>query len=66
MTSTLQQSNNSEVWNSKTINRFTTDAVEDYFNKTRDVKSMHGDVLSIEEIRCGTFFIENEKKEQNL
>ena len=64
MTNTLQPSNNSTVWNSKSSTRFRTEAVRDHFNKTRDVKTMHGDAMSILKIRCGTYFVENEKKEE--
>ena len=66
MTNTLKQSNNSKKWNSKASSWFRTEAVRDHFNKTKDVKTMDDYAISIEKIRCGTYFIENEKKEGNL
>ena len=53
------------MWNSEASTRFRTEAVRDLFYKTKEVKTMHGDAMSIEEKRCGTCFIENEKKEEN-
>ena len=66
MTNTLQPSNNSKLWKSEASTRFRTEAVRDHFKKSRDVKTMHDDAISTEKIRCGTYFTENEKKEENL
>ena len=65
MRNTLQQSNNSKVWNTVATTRFRTEAVRDLFNKIKEVKTMLGDAISIEKIRCGTYFIENRQKEEN-
>ena len=66
MSDTLQSSNNSRVWNSEAITRFRTEAVRDHFKKSRELKTMHDDATSTDKIRCETYFIENEKKEENL
>ena len=66
MTNTLQPSNNSKVWNSEASTRFRTEAVRDHFKKSREEKTLHADAISAEKIRCGTYFIENEKKEEHL
>ena len=66
MTNTLQPSNNSKVWNSEASTPFRTEGVRDHFKKSRDVKTMHDDAMSTEKIRRGTYFIANEKKEENL
>ena len=42
---TLKQGNNSKMWNSKASTRFRTKAVRDHFNKTKDVKTMHGGTI---------------------
>ena len=44
----------------------TLEAVRNHFNKTRDVKTMYGGAKLIGKIRCGTYFVENEKKEENV
>ena len=66
MTNTLQPSNSLKVWNSEASPRFRTEAVRDHFKKSRDVKTMHDDAIATEKVRFETYFIENEKKEENL
>ena len=66
MTNTLQPSNNSKMLNDKGNTRFRTEAVRDHFNKTRHVKTMYGCAKLIGKIRCGMYFVENEKKEENV
>ena len=44
----------------------TLEAVRNHFNKTRDVKTMYGGAKLIGKIRCGTYFVENEKKEESV
>ena len=60
-----QSSNYLKVWNSEARTRFRTEAVRDRF-KTSDLKTMHDDAIPIEKIRCGTYFIENEVKADNV
>ena len=43
---------------------FRIEANERSFQKKKDM--LHGDAIQIEKRRCGTCFIENEKKEENL
>ena len=57
MTNKLQPKHNSEILNSEASNWFSTEAVRDHFNKTRDVKTMHDDAISTEKIRSITYFI---------
>ena len=66
MANTLQPSNNSKVWNSETSSRFRTETVNEHFEKARDVNTIYNDAISTEKTRCGTYFIKNEKKEENL
>ena len=66
MTNTLQPNNNSKVWNSEASTRFRTKAVRDHFKKSTDVKRMYDDAISTEKIRCETYVIKIEKKEENL
>ena len=44
----------------------TLEAVRNHFNKTRDVKTMYGGAKLIGKIRCETYFVENEKKEESV
>ena len=66
MANALQPSNNSKVLNSEASIPFRTEVVRDHFMKSRDLKTMHDDGISTEKIRRGTYFIENEKKEEKL
>ena len=54
------------MWNTEASTQFRTKALRDHFKKTRDVKTMRYDAISTEKIRCGTYSIKNEKKEENL
>ena len=66
ITNTLRPSKKSKVWKSEASISFRTEAVRDHFKKSRNLKTMHDDAISTGKMRCGTYFIENEKKGENL
>ena len=61
MTNTLQPNNNSKVWNSKA-----TPDLEPRQWETISTKQGTWKPCVAEKIRCGTYFVENEKKGENL
>ena len=42
---TLKQSNNSKIWNSKARTRFRIKAASDHFNKTKDMKNSYRETI---------------------
>ena len=68
MTNILEQNNNSKAWNSKARTRFRTEPVTNHFNRTNDVKTMHGETtdeqigVTLRQQNKGCFSLCNENK----